>query len=295
MNKIIILLSVLVIFTLKVNAKNNFKSISNPSDSLSDIFPLSIGNQWTYSYSYNSNAFIQGYLSIDGTISMEIIDKVSMTDSTIWKVQITNNLLYHYENGNTPKDTSIDTINIIEYNTGLHKLSNNSFPFYSLPFDSITLNRFAIVDSSLRWSFEIENDNMKYLFEFEKGIGAVSYSATDMCTCLYYWYASYSLISHTITGVGKTEAINNNVVLQQNYPNPFNPITTISFSLPAEMYVSLKIYNSIGKEISTIVSGYLSSGSHKFRWDGSNLSSGIYFYRLNYGRTFITKKLILLK
>ena len=295
MKKIIILLSVLVIFALKLNAKNNFKSISNTSDSLSEIFPLSIGNQWIYSYSSNSNVFIQGYLSINGTISMEIIDKISMTDSTIWKVQITNNLLYNYENGNTPKDTSIDTINIIEYNSGLHKLSSNSFPFYSMPFDSITLNKYAIVDSSLRWDVEIEDDRMKYFYEFEKGVGAISYSATDMCTCLYYWYASYSLISHTITGVGKTEEIINKVVLQQNYPNPFNPITTISFSLPEGMYVSLKIYNSIGKEISTIVSSYLSSGSHKFRWDGSNLSSGIYFYRLNYGRTFITKKLKLLK
>lgn len=89
--------------------------------------------------------------------------------------------------------------------------------------------------------------------------------------------------------------ISGSIELMQNYPNPFNPFTSISFSLPSQMFVSLKIYNCIGQEVSTIVSNYLSSGIHKYNWNARNHSSGVYYYSLQYGSSFITKKLILLK
>ena len=85
------------------------------------------------------------------------------------------------------------------------------------------------------------------------------------------------------------------VELMQNYPNPFNPYTTISFSIPSKMYVSIKIYDSIGQDVSTLVSDYLSSGTYKFKWNPHHLSSGIYYYSLKYGSSVITKKLVFLK
>ncbi len=83
--------------------------------------------------------------------------------------------------------------------------------------------------------------------------------------------------------------------LYQNYPNPFNPATTISFTLPSDGFISLKIYNSLGEEVKTIEQNYLTSGSHNINFDASNLPSGVYYYRLNAGSYSAVKKMILLK
>ena len=84
-------------------------------------------------------------------------------------------------------------------------------------------------------------------------------------------------------------------MLAQNYPNPFNPSTIISFTLPSRSFVTLKIFDLLGREVATIVSEELSVGSHSQQWNAANMSSGIYFYRLQAGESIETKKLILLK
>ncbi len=83
--------------------------------------------------------------------------------------------------------------------------------------------------------------------------------------------------------------------LFQNYPNPFNPATTISFTLPSRSLVSLKIFDIVGREVSTIVSGELQAGSYTRQWNAAAFSSGVYFYRLQAGTYSETKKLLLLK
>ena len=83
--------------------------------------------------------------------------------------------------------------------------------------------------------------------------------------------------------------------LHQNYPNPFNPSTTIRFDLIEPQNVILKIYNSIGQEIKTIVNDYYTEGSHEISFNASSLSSGIYFYRIVAGKFTATKSLLLLK
>jgi hypothetical protein len=83
--------------------------------------------------------------------------------------------------------------------------------------------------------------------------------------------------------------------LAQNFPNPFNPSTTISFDLPSQSFVSLKIFDLIGREVATIVSEELSAGSHSRQWNATGMPSGVYFYRLQAGSFTGTKKLLLLK
>ncbi len=85
-------------------------------------------------------------------------------------------------------------------------------------------------------------------------------------------------------------------VLSQNYPNPFNPLTTIYYSLPKPAFVTLKIYDFLGREILTPVSEEKSRGGYSLQFDGSNFASGIYFYQIKIGKEFTdTKKMILLK
>jgi len=83
--------------------------------------------------------------------------------------------------------------------------------------------------------------------------------------------------------------------LKQNFPNPFNPSTSIYFDLPKNSFVTLSIYNSTGKEIEKIVNQNLQTGSYKVTFDGSKLSSGLYFYRLVSENNSITKKMLLIK
>jgi len=83
--------------------------------------------------------------------------------------------------------------------------------------------------------------------------------------------------------------------LAQNYPNPFNPTTTIGFSIPQSGNVTLKIYNVLGREVAALVNGYKNAGNYSVNFDGSKLSSGVYFYELKSGKYSNTKKLLLLK
>ena len=83
--------------------------------------------------------------------------------------------------------------------------------------------------------------------------------------------------------------------LLQNYPNPFNPSTIISFSLVARSFVSLKVFDLLGRDVANIVSEEMQPGNYSRQWNASDLPSGIYFYRLQAGSFAETKKLILLK
>ncbi|MCK9280523.1 MAG: T9SS type A sorting domain-containing protein [Melioribacteraceae bacterium] len=98
-----------------------------------------------------------------------------------------------------------------------------------------------------------------------------------------------------ITEVNYENPITYEYTLKQNYPNPFNPTTEIMFTLPRSGHVSLKVYDLLGREVVTLVNKELSGGSHKIIFDASNLSSGIYFYRLQNGNYSQTKKMILVK
>jgi hypothetical protein len=84
-------------------------------------------------------------------------------------------------------------------------------------------------------------------------------------------------------------------LLYQNHPNPFNPSTMINYQLPKRSFVSLKIYDLLGKEVTTLVSANQSAGAHNIIWNATGVPSGIYYYRLSVDSFIDTKKLILLK
>jgi hypothetical protein len=102
------------------------------------------------------------------------------------------------------------------------------------------------------------------------------------------------------TSVKIESGIADNFSLSQNYPNPFNPTTNIKFSIPSQGFVTLKVYNTLGKEVSSLVGNTLSTGTYEVNFNASNLSSGIYYYKINFtnieGKNFSdTKKLMLVK
>lgn len=80
-----------------------------------------------------------------------------------------------------------------------------------------------------------------------------------------------------------------------NYPNPFNPTTTITYTLPVDGKVSIKIIDILGREVTTLYDGYNTSGTHSVIWNGKDAASGIYFYSIVFNNQRIYKKMLLMK
>jgi hypothetical protein len=85
------------------------------------------------------------------------------------------------------------------------------------------------------------------------------------------------------------------VSLQQNHPNPFNPSTTISYQLPGESRVMLRVFDVLGREVRTLVDGTEGPGYKSVQFDAGGLASGMYLYRLEFGSFVETRTMILLK
>jgi len=105
-----------------------------------------------------------------------------------------------------------------------------------------------------------------------------------------------------LSDVAENEIIPNEFRLYQNYPNPFNPVTIIKYSIPVvetgyapSIRTSLKVYDILGKEVTTLVNEEKPAGNYQVSFNGSNFSSGVYFYQLKAGRFEATKKLVLIK
>ena len=93
-------------------------------------------------------------------------------------------------------------------------------------------------------------------------------------------------------------------LLSQNYPNPFNPITKIKYEIPGQSalggrndnpFVTLKVYDILGREVATLVNEEKPAGTYEVEFDGTSLPSGVYFYQLKAGNYSETKKMVLLK
>jgi hypothetical protein len=108
-----------------------------------------------------------------------------------------------------------------------------------------------------------------------------------------FWYQT----RHVITDVERLPETNlpSEFRLWRNYPNPFNPTTIISYALPKQSMVTLRIYDILGRAIKTLVQETQEPGNYRVRLDASDLSSGVYFYRLVAGSFVDTKKLLLLR
>ena len=96
-----------------------------------------------------------------------------------------------------------------------------------------------------------------------------------------------------VRNIGST--VPKNFALNQNYPNPFNPTTKISFELPTSQFVTMKVYDVVGREVAVLVNEKLTAGKKEYEFNASNLPSGVYFYTINAGDFKATRKMVLVK
>ena len=131
----------------------------------------------------------------------------------------------------------------------------------------------------------------------------------------YYWkvrsktpdgkYSDFSVpgefeIDKTTSAKDESNVIPKKFIVSQNYPNPFNPTTVIEFALPANEFVTLKIYDMLGRTVRTLIRNEVQAGTHKVVWDGMDsngrkVASGAYIYRITAGKASVTKKMLLMK
>ena len=109
------------------------------------------------------------------------------------------------------------------------------------------------------------------------------------------FYAFKPIINDGISNISDDNAISNSYHLSEAYPNPFNPRVTLNYELPMGSRVKLTIYNILGEEVATLVDGFETAGYKSVEFDASNVSSGVYFYRLQAGGYTDVKKMILMK
>lgn len=117
----------------------------------------------------------------------------------------------------------------------------------------------------------------------------------DLDATIHYHGPIEVLVNNGVMSTGQEGFTANAFRLEQSYPNPFNPSTEIRFSLPTAGRATLKVYNSIGQEVSTLIDGELREGSHSVQFNAKNLPSGMYLYRLVTNETVATHKMMLTK
>lgn len=295
--------------------------IYSPLFSQNDFFPLSVGNYFNYQYL----SVEKEYYSIlpflvtqdSGTVKYEVIS-VTDKDSTFeWTITETDSLIRSIDTvGN---EIGIDTVFdissthigvLIQRKESLNKITFDpiseiwaSPTYWGLPYywnlNGESLYRYSYEDSLLFLNQYYVYDDCICLdsLSFVKNIGLINAKSKLSCVSMtpYHYDWSATLMNYNvITEVKDIDAITD-FWLSNSYPNPFNLITQIEYSISKNTYVTLKIFDILGKEIKTLVNQEKPIGKYKVEFDGKNLSSGVYFYRMETSSFSLTKKFILLK
>jgi hypothetical protein len=142
------------------------------------------------------------------------------------------------------------------------------------------------------------NENAKVKLEQKRTLNEVVRVKTPKNTVEYIQIVNDDIKKLFIkkNEAGKTNnIIPNQFALSQNYPNPFNPETTIKYALPRDVKVVIKIYDILGREVSTLVNEFKKAGYYEVKFNGSNFASGVYFYRIEAQEYVVSKKMVLIK
>ncbi len=176
----------------------------------------------------------------------------------------------------------------------------NTFRFaYSVSQSGVTANFFSRSFNKGTFLTVIQLNPVGGSTGFTPGRAGFRYGASDSCFNIMEGVNGGGLYAFTGCSGTVTNAGNNGIPvsfkLGQNYPNPFNPVTKISYALPKQGFVTLKVYDILGKEVATLVNEVKNAGEYSVEFNAGNLSSGVYFYKFESGGFSDIKKLMLLK
>ncbi|RPI18562.1 MAG: T9SS C-terminal target domain-containing protein [Ignavibacteriae bacterium] len=138
--------------------------------------------------------------------------------------------------------------------------------------------------------------DLNIVYMKDPGVGPYAFNGTGTRAAHSVNYQIFRKITEAAPiGIKDPTSIVKDYKLEQNFPNPFNPATVITYNLPVNGFVTLKVYDITGREVKTLVNENQTRGSKEITFDGSNFASGIYFYSLTVNEFTATKKMILVK
>lgn len=260
------------------------------------FFPHNVGDTWQY--------------TLDNTNTIYDTD-IIVADST-------DSIGGHYlrYEGNSGYRFYVDTsYNVYTLNSGYHyyKLDADSGDSWIFWFDTEDYYIQAIVISiseDIFWDIPTKVKEIEYwlITSLDSLWLATRFLASDFGLVAFwgepgpFYHLSGAIIDSVqygfIVGIDERQSrpiLPNVIELYQNYPNPFNPYTTIQYELTHAMPVALEVFNSLGQKIITLINEFQPPGNYRIRFDGSNVPSGVYYYRLKAGRLNQQKKMLLIK
>lgn len=251
--------------------------------------------QWTVldtvdAHERTRNDRIKQYLNVRNPFidHPEFIDRIKSTYSTILNIPRPKtsvapyNAVYDTLAKNDTSSYYISIFNSGEGNATINNVSSSNGVFTVMSFPtSIPQNTFGYA----RVRFKPNANNQTFT-----GIITIASSDTVKTVNVTGYSNSQTAGIATLSSI-----VPEKFALSQNFPNPFNPSTKINFDIPYSSFVSLKVFDMSGKEVSALVNGTLTPGAYQYEFDAANLPSGTYFYKLETSDFTSTKKLILLK
>lgn len=281
-----------------------------------DMFPLSVGNCWTYLHQSEYADQLLDLAQFDtGSTAFTVTGSLALPDSTRWFIRQTRCITRHFYMSVRADSTIRDTLNfdIVELNRGLHPmyrlgsfetLWDSELPFLGNVPESAMVRRFYPADSSnaVLSSISLATDSVPrrpwaiFSFALKKDTGVVQEQ-------LHYYYigkvfsTNHLLVNATVTEA-EEQAISvfpSQFTLFQNYPNPFNPTTSLQYALPYAAHVTLRIYDVLGREVITLVDEKRPQGSSTVRFDPVGLSSGVYFTMFHADGHVQIRKMVLVR
>lgn len=208
---------------------------------------------------------------------------------------------YLLDIGHFPSTSTEDLeipVNVDVSKEGTYTISTTDFDLtgnHGLYLHDLQEQKTVEIRPDMEYSFSIEGSNAKHTTQISSNEcfaepQKLQTSVTDR------FVISNSDANLTSSDSESEEAdLPDEVQLSQNYPNPFNPVTQISFELPQSGEVSLEVYDMTGQHIETLLDGHIQAGVHELSFDGSNLASGVYIYRLKTDDTVISNTMTLIK
>ena len=252
--------------------------------------------------STNSN-FSSMVIDTKGALSTSVtLQNLRNNTAYSWRVKATNSVgssnwspVYHFRTLGSipPSPTLIYPLNgasKVSLDTTFKWDTVSSVSFYriqvssNMEFAPVILDTLIVNGTSLNM-ISLQNDTTYYW-----KVAAIRNGVASLYSNVW------TFTTESLTSVKKTNSfIPTEYSLSQNYPNPFNPSTAINFSIPKESFVTLTIYDPLGRKVKMLVNNELTAGKYYIHFDASGIQSGVYFYHLKAGNFNETKKLILLK
>lgn len=267
------------ILTIKFNPDGLYQWSANwndPSNSMDEAADIKTDK--------NGNVFVTGYGAGSGTGNDFITIKYDSSGNQKWAAT--------YDNPQNTDDIAVSL--------ALDYLANSYVVGFSLVNGYFNYSLIKYDTSGVKlWDEVIQNNSFSNNIPvdlFVDDYGDIIIGGYDGNL---YW-SDYNLIEYSQPGfipTGISEFSNKIKAFQlyQNYPNPFNPVTTIKYSIPKRSFVYIKLYDILGREIKTLLAGEEDAGNYEIKFNGSNLSSGVYFYRMITNYFIESKKMIILK